>query len=122
MVVSKSTKFAQKSTGRAWAGVDSIDIALRYKDGTYMPPEEFKQYLSKSKKPFMAVFYKDVRKKSGILMGSDGNPIGGKWSFDADNRNKLPKNTSIPKFPKINETNHTKTMYLEDTKNLVQSH
>ena len=67
--------------------------------------EEFKQYLSKSKKPFMATFYKDVRKKSGILMGSDGNPIGGKWSFDEDNRNKLPKNISIPKFPKINETN-----------------
>ena len=44
--------------------------------------EEFKQYLSKSKKPFMATFYKEVRKKSGILMGSDGNPIGGKWSFD----------------------------------------
>ena len=38
---------------------------------------EFKNYLSKSKKPFMATFYKDVRKKSGILMGSDGNPIGG---------------------------------------------
>ena len=37
---------------------------------------EFKNYLSKSKKPFMATFYKDVRKKSGILMGSDGNPIG----------------------------------------------
>ena len=72
--------------------------------------EEFKQYLSKSKKPFMATFYKDVRKKSGILMGSDGNPIGGKWSFDEDNRNKLPKNISIPKFPKINETNHTKNL------------
>ena len=72
--------------------------------------EEFKQYLSKSKKPFMATFYKDVRKKSGILMGSDGNPIGGKWSFDEDNRNKLPKNISIPKFPKITETNHTKKL------------
>ena len=71
---------------------------------------EFKQYLSKSKKPFMATFYKEVRKKSGILMGSDGNPIGGKWSFDEDNRNKLPKNISIPKFPKINETKHTKKL------------
>ncbi len=72
--------------------------------------EEFKNYLSKSKKPFMATFYKEVRKKSGILMGSDGNPIGGKWSFDEDNRNKLPKDISIPKFPKINETNHTKKL------------
>jgi len=72
--------------------------------------EDFKKYLSKSKKPFMATFYKDVRKKSGILMGADGNPTGGKWSFDEDNRNKLPKNISIPKFPKINETSHTKKL------------
>ena len=58
----------------------------------------------------MATFYKEVRKKSGILMGADGNPIGGKWSFDEDNRNKLPKDILIPKFPKINETNHTKKL------------
>ena len=31
--------------------------------------DEFKNYLAKSKKPFMATFYKEVRKKSGILMG-----------------------------------------------------
>ena len=71
---------------------------------------DFKNYLKKSKKPFMATFYKDVRKKSGILMGSDGNPIGGKWSFDEDNRNKLPKIITIPKFPKIVETNNTKKL------------
>ena len=29
--------------------------------------DEFKNYLGKSKKPFMAVFYKEVRRKSGIL-------------------------------------------------------
>ncbi|MDC0054633.1 cryptochrome/photolyase family protein, partial [Candidatus Pelagibacter sp.] len=71
---------------------------------------DFKNYLKKSKKPFMATFYKDVRKKSGILMGIDGNPIGGKWSFDEDNRNKLPKNISIPKYPNICETNNTKKL------------
>jgi len=72
--------------------------------------EEFKNNLKKSKKPFMASFYKEVRKKSGILLDTSGNPVGGKWSFDEDNRNKLPKNISIPKFPKINETNHTKKL------------
>ena len=72
--------------------------------------EEFKNYLSNSKKPFMATFYKEIRKKSGILMDSDGNPIGGKWSFDEENRNKLPKNVTIPKLPKIKETSHTKKL------------
>ena len=72
--------------------------------------DEFKNNLQKSKKPFMASFYKEVRKKSGILLDTSGNPVGGKWSFDEDNRNKLPKNISIPKFPKINETTHTKKL------------
>ena len=32
---------------------------------------------------------------------SDDKPIGGKWSFDEENRKKLPKDLSIPKIPKI---------------------
>ncbi len=71
---------------------------------------EFKNYLSKSKKPFMATFYKEVRKKTGILMGAEGNPIGGKWSFDDENRNKLPKKFFVPMFPKISESKHTKNL------------
>ena len=74
--------------------------------------ENFKKYLSKSKKPFMAVFYKDTRRELDILIKKDGTPEGGKWSFDEDNRNKLPKNISIPKFPKIKETSHTKKLKL----------
>ena len=58
----------------------------------------------------MAFFTKKLDKKLNILMKKDGNPEGGKWSFDEDNRNKLPKNTKIPKFPKINETKHTKNL------------
>ncbi len=72
--------------------------------------DNFKKYLSKSKKPFMAVFYKETRRELNILMKKDGHPEGGKWSFDEDNRNKLPKNISIPNFPKINETSHTKKL------------
>ena len=71
---------------------------------------EFKNYLNKSKKPFMAVFYKETRKKLNILMNKDGNPEGGKWSFDEDNRKKLPKGTEIPKLPNIIETAHTKKL------------
>jgi len=40
----------------------------------------------------MADFYKNQRKRLGVLVSEDGQqPIGGKWSFDADNRKKIPK-------------------------------
>ena len=72
--------------------------------------EDFKKYLTKTKKPFMAKYYKEKRERLNILLNKDGTPEGGKWSFDEDNRKKLPQNTLIPKFPTIKETIHTKKL------------
>ncbi len=69
--------------------------------------KEFKDYLNNSKKPFMANFYKIVRNKNNILM-YNGKPKGGKWSFDKENRKKIPPSFKVPNLIKINETNHTK--------------
>ena len=55
-----------------------------------MERNEFKKYLSKNKRPFMANFYKIIRAKMSILMNKNGTPKGNKWSFDEDNRKKLP--------------------------------
>jgi deoxyribodipyrimidine photolyase-related protein len=44
----------------------------------------------------MASFYILQRKKLGILIDSNGKPVGDKWSFDSENRKKLPKNIAIP--------------------------
>lgn len=57
---------------------------------------EFKSYLEKYKKPFMKVFYEQSRKRFKVLVDKDLNPIGGKWSFDEDNRKKLKKGTTVP--------------------------
>ena len=47
-------------------------------------------------KKFMASFYKQLRKDKNILINSDGEPTGGKWSFDEENRKKIPKGTELP--------------------------
>jgi len=77
--------------------------------------EEFKKYLKENKKPFMAKFYKINRSKLNILMNSDGKPKGDRWSFDEENRKKLPNKILIPTHPKFNETLHTKSLkkYIE---------
>ena len=43
-----------------------------------------------------AVFYKQQRKSLNILMDSVDNPVGGKYSFDSDNRKKYPKDEKPP--------------------------
>ena len=50
-----------------------------------------------TRKPyFQTAFYTQQRKDRGILLEEDGKPMGGQWTFDADNRKKIPKNTFIP--------------------------
>lgn len=45
-----------------------------------------------------AIFYKEQRKKYNILMVDRKNPLGGKFSFDTENRKKYPKNKIPPKI------------------------
>jgi deoxyribodipyrimidine photolyase-related protein len=53
---------------------------------------QFKTYLSGHKKPFMKTFYEQERRRLKVLVDPKGNPEGGKWSFDTENRKKVPKN------------------------------
>ena len=55
----------------------------------------------------MANFYKIQRSKNKILIDNNNKPVGGKWSFDEDNRKKLPKDIKIPEIPKLKSTSHT---------------
>ena len=63
------------------------------------PPEVLEDHFGGSRKPFMARFYEMQRKRMGILLTPEGSPIGGQWSFDADNRKKLPKGIEVPPEP-----------------------
>jgi len=44
---------------------------------------------------FLHKYYINRRKELNILI-SNGKPDGGKWSFDSENRKKLPRNTLLP--------------------------
>ena len=82
--------------------------------------DEFKNYLSKTKRPFMANFYKIARAKTDILMDNN-KPKGGKWSFDEDNRKKLPKDIKIPEMITAIETKHTKVLK-QQIDNIFKNH
>lgn len=45
---------------------------------------------------FQTDFYIDQRKKRRLLLDAAGKPLGGKWTYDTENRLKLPKGEHIP--------------------------
>ena len=71
--------------------------------------DDFKKYLENKKKPLMANYYKMSRIKFDLLV-KDEKPVGGKWSFDKDNRKKLPQTVKLPKRLVASETKHTKVL------------
>ena len=58
--------------------------------------DEFKDFFG-NKNLRMVSFYQMMRKKLDLLMDGE-KPQGGKWSFDAENRKKLPKGIEIPEL------------------------
>jgi len=45
---------------------------------------------------FFHSYYKNRRLELGILLEEGNKPVGGKWSFDALNRKKIPKGLALP--------------------------
>ncbi len=65
------------------------------------PTEVMDDYFNGRRKPMMGNFYQMQRKRLGVLIDDQGAPVGGRWSFDADNRKKLPKGIAVPEEPSI---------------------
>ncbi len=62
---------------------------------------ECTEWVETHPKLLMHHFYVSQRKKHNILIDhEDGamSPVGGSWSYDIDNRKKIPKGTHIPKI------------------------
>ena len=59
--------------------------------------DDLQGFFRKEKKSFFqTTFYKQQRKKLGILMDQEQKPVGGKWTYDLENRKKYPKNKLAP--------------------------
>ena len=78
-----------------------IKIHWHQTPGFINSEQQNRDYRAKKKRWFMADFYRWQRQRLGILVDEDCQPIGGQWSFDQDNRHKLPKN-KITDLPSLN--------------------
>jgi len=78
--------------------VDSGGLVETAHEGWLSDPEDFAAS-QKSGPPWrMDAFYRNMRRRTGLLM-RDGKPIGGKFSFDAENRKSWPGAPPAPAPP-----------------------
>ena len=66
----------------------------------------FAAYLERVSRPFMKTFYESQRRRLRLLVDVDGGPVGGRWSYDEDNRQPLPAHVEVPEVPHIAHNAH----------------
>jgi len=67
----------------------------------FLASRRFNRDYFEENKIFQLSYYKEMRRKTEILITEDGKPLGGKWSFDPENRKKMPKDLETPPIPKF---------------------
>ena len=78
-------------TSRAARGlVQRLDVDLLPPRGFATPPGDFVAWAQGRKHLRMEEFYRDARRRHGVLMDG-GEPAGGRWNLDADNREPPPR-------------------------------
>jgi deoxyribodipyrimidine photolyase-related protein len=68
-------------------------LALRVLPDTHFlcSTEDFARWAGRGKSLRMEAFYRRMRVRHGVLMRDDGEPEGGRWNFDEDNRGAYPR-------------------------------
>ena len=64
--------------------------------------EENANYFSDKKRMFQTDYYKHQRQRRNILLENGQKPLGGKWTFDDENRLKYPKGKTPPVIDSLN--------------------
>jgi len=70
-------------------------------------PEQIEATFARHRQPRMQHFYEAQRRRLDLLMEGD-KPVGGRWSYDTDNRERLPKDVAVPDPPRATRTDHVR--------------
>jgi deoxyribodipyrimidine photolyase-related protein len=70
-----------------------LNLSLEMRQDTHFlcSHETFRAWVDNKKELRLEYFYRLMRKTYGILVDAEGNPEGGQWNFDRDNRKPYPK-------------------------------
>lgn len=73
--------------------------------------DEFKGWEQEQTELVMENFYRLMRQRWGILVDEDGEPEGGKWNFDAENRVPPMGNMEFPSLPESSHDEITEEVF-----------
>lgn len=71
---------------KSWQQLTGVPVEIRPDSRFLCSHRAFREWAANRKELTMEFFYREMRRKTGLLMEGD-HPAGGRWNFDAENRN-----------------------------------
>lgn len=97
VVVTEPGEWRLMEEMESWPDSLRVPVEVRV-DGRFLCSREaFADWAEGRKTLRMEHFYREMRRKTGLLMDDDGEPLGGQWNYDRDNRKSLPEDAELPK-------------------------
>ncbi len=93
IIVTEPSEWRLRQMMQTWETGAALDI--RQDDRFFCARSDFAALTKARKTGRMEFFYREMRRRTGVLMRDDG-PEGGQWNFDPDNRKALPRGLRPP--------------------------
>ena len=101
----------QPNEWRVIEDLSNVPLTVEFKEDNRFISQisEFNDWAEGRKQLRMEYFYRDMRRKTGLLMDGE-KPVGGKWNYDQENRKPAPDSV-LHTGPKcFSNTEHTKSV------------
>jgi deoxyribodipyrimidine photolyase-related protein len=90
LIVVEPGEYRVRDTLNTVASAHKLPIDFRTDTHFYSTIDDFRHHAAGRKQLRLEFWYRELRKKVGVLMNGD-EPVGGDWNFDSDNRGSFGK-------------------------------
>ena len=95
IAVTEPSEWRGKQDVEAWADKFNLTVDILPDERFIATHGEFQNWAADRKQLRMEYFYRDMRRKTGLLMDGD-KPEGGKWNYDSENRKPAKNDLFMP--------------------------
>ena len=98
VVVTEAGEWRVREMQASWAGRFALPVDILPDERFLCPTADFARWAAGRKQLRMEYFYREMRRRTGLLMDGD-EPAGGRWNFDAENRKPARADLFMPRPP-----------------------
>ena len=91
-----------------WPQMFDCDVVFHRDNRFICSQAEFDEWAEDRKTLRMEFFYREMRRKTGLLMTDDGKPVGDTWNYDSENRRPPREGMASPPRPRFEPDTITK--------------